>query len=226
MNRKVERGAALGPLVFVILIVVLVVVVVGGGTAGYLGRTVDGVKPIPADACPCNSEKDRQEMEQRLAEAEAAADKINKDLAASGSGSKPFSGTEKEASLPQIQEAMGGKEVTKVAGTESTCATWTSDKKPACIRWALQTHENVHSTACQKFAKGGGKGDWKEAGTMQAYWREDAGAYQAEIGFLKGKLAKCPPQTSNYIGPETKEEQQQRLGGSKRRVSRSVGLPS
>ena len=222
MNRRVERGNAIVPAILVIVAVVAIVIVAVSGTVNYLGRVVDGVKPIPADACPCNTEKDRQEMEQRLAEAEAAANKLNQDLASNGSGTKPFSGTEKEGSLPQIQEALGGGDVTKVGGTKLTCATWTSEDKPACTRWALQTHENVHSAACQKFAKGGGKGDWKAGGTMEAYWREDAKAYQAETDFLKSKLAKCPQ--ANYIGPETKEEQQQRYAGAKRRVAKSVGV--
>ena len=222
---RVDKGNALLPAILVILAVAAIVIVSVSTTVNYLGQVVDGVKPIPGDACPCNTETDRQEMEQRLAEAEALAKKVNDDLVSNGSSSKPASKSEKEGSLPQLQEAIGG-EVNKVAGTKPTCATWTSEDKPACTRWALQTHENVHSAACQKFAGSSGKGNWIAAGTMEAYWREDAGAYQAEIDFLKSKLAKCPPQQTTYIGPETKEEQQQRLAGSKRRVQKAVGLPS
>jgi hypothetical protein len=191
-----------------------------------MGRMVDGIKPIPADACPCNTDEDRQNMENRLAEAQAAADKLNSDLASNATSSQPFSGGQKESDVSQVSEAMGAKAVNKVAGTKSNCDTWTSEDKPACIRWSLQTHENVHSAACQKFVNKGGKGDWKEGGTMSAYWREDAKAYQAEVDFLKSKLAACP-KVSMYPGSEDKEEQQQRHAGSKRRAAKyGAGLPS
>jgi hypothetical protein len=208
------------------LIAIALVLLAGLGVGAFMGRTVDGIKPIPAEACPCSSDEDRNEMQKRLAEVQAAADKLNSDLASNATSSKPFSGGQKESDVSQVSEAMGATAVNKVAGTKPTCETWTSEDKPACIRWALQTHENVHSAACQKFAKGGGKGDWKEAGTMAAYWKEDAGAYEAEIDFLKRKLAACANDTM-YPGAEDKEEQQQRNAGSKRRAAKyGAGLPS
>lgn len=225
MNRRVERGW-----VHVVIIVLIVVVIVVWGTSAvlnYYTRQRDHRVPIPADACPCNTPEDRQDMEKRLAEAEAAARELNTDLASNASSSKPFSGDAKESEgLPKIAEALGSKEVQKVAGTSPACITWTSKDKPACIRAALQTHENVHAAACDKYIDGGGKGDWKAAGTMADYWREDAKAYQAEIDFLNSKLAKCPQAAVNYPGRESREERAQRLDGSKRRVAKSVGLPS
>jgi hypothetical protein len=224
MRRKVDRGGGL--FIFIALVVVLVVVVVAGGTAAYMGRMVNGIKPILPDACPCNTDEDRKDMENRLAEAQAAVNKLNSDFASNATSGKPFSGGQKESDVSQVSEAMGAKEVNKVGGTKSNCETWTSKDKPACIRWALQTHENVHSAACQKFVNGGGKGDWKEAGTMADYWREDARAYQAEIDFLKSKLAACT-KVDMYPGSEGKEEQQQRYAGSKRRAAKyGAGLPS
>jgi hypothetical protein len=226
MNRRVDQGNAVVPAIIVVLVVLVVAIVVVSGGLNYYTRQRDHVVPVPADACPCNSEKDRQDMEQRLAEAEAGANQRNQEIASNAAGSKPFSGAEKEAGLPQLQEAMGGGEVNKVAGTEETCITWTSKDKPACVRWALQTHENVHAAACDKFIGKGGKGDWKKQGTAADYWREDAKAYQAEVDFLNSKLAKCPRTAVTYPGRESREEQAQRINGSKRRVAKSVGLPT
>ena len=141
-----------------------------------------------------------------------------------------FSATEKEGEgLPKIGEAIGGKDapVRKVASTSPACITDVSPGRTACIRWALQNHENVHAAACDKYISGGGKGDYKAAGTMADYWREDAKAYQAEIKFLNDKLANCPPVVGNYPGAQSKEEQEQRLAASKRRATQYVaGLPS
>ena len=230
MNCRVDKGNAIVPAVIVILAVVAIAIVVVSGGLNYYTRERDHRIPIPPDACPCNTTEDRQDMEKRLAEAEAAANDLNTDLIPDAPSGKAFSGDEKESKgVRQIGEAMGGEKagVHKVAGTSPACITWTSKDKPACIRWALQTHENVHAEACDKYIAGGGKGDWKAAGTMAAYYREDARAYQAEIDFLKSKLAKCPPVLGNYPGAQSKEEQQQRLAGSKRRATQYVaGLPS
>lgn len=226
--RAAGRRQSGGWIALVVILVVGAVILGGLLVAAYKGRIVNGVKPILPDACPCNTDQDRKDMENRLAEVEAAAQK-NLELASDASSSKPFSGSQKESNVSQVSEAMGAAQVNKVAGTEPNCATWTSEDKPVCIRSALQVHENVHSAACQKFAKGGGKGDWKEAGTQGDYSREDARAYEAEIDFLKSKLAACTKVDTNmYPGTETKEEQQQRLAGSKRRLQKAVppALPS
>ena len=189
MIRRVDKGNAVIPAVIVVLVVVAVVIVVVSGGLNYYTRQRDHVVPVPADACPCETTEDREDMEKRLADAEAAAKELNTNLIPNTSSSKTFTGNEKEnEGLPQIGEAIGGKDapVRKVASTNPACITDVSPGRTACIRAALQTHENVHAAACDKFIGGGGKGDWKAAGKMVDYWREDAKAYQAEVDFLHG----------------------------------------
>ena len=91
-----------------------------------------------------------------------------------------------------------------------------------CIQGSFQAHENVHQRECLAFADRpiNRFSDWKKAKTMVEFWREDLEAYQAELDFLKDALARATAEcTGNYPGAASKEEQQQRLAGSKRRLT-------
>ena len=105
-----------------------------------------------------------------------------------------------------------------------TCSPDVSAGPTKCMQSSLQAHENVHQQAClanpKRFA------NYKYAKTMVEFWQEDRDGYQAEVDFLTRNIDKCM-HVSNYPGAQTKEEEQQRRAGSKRRVTEyGAGLPA
>jgi hypothetical protein len=137
----------------------------------------------------------------------------------------------RDATQPDVSAARRAGARSGKGETDSNCKP-TITSYSACLSAGLQTHENAHIKECRAYTdmvKATGKkgpADWKEAKTMMNYWAEDVGAYQAEVDYLNRQIARvkadpaCKPKVSTYPGSESKEEQQQRLAGSMRRVTK------
>jgi hypothetical protein len=192
--------------------------------------------PVPEDVCGC---RDLYEMESRVQEATAAIAAINglsqAQLATPNGAATMYTPAQYnqgvDATQPDVSAARRAGARSGSAKTDSNCKP-KFDSYSKCLEAGLKAHENVHIRECRAYtdkvkATGqSGPADWKEAKTMVDYWAEDVSAYQAEIDYLNRQIARvkadpeCKPKVSTYPGAESKEEQQQRLAGSKRRVTK------
>jgi hypothetical protein len=130
----------------------------------------------------------------------------------------------KEANQAAIRKANTGAPPGAGETPPYTCSPDVSAGTTECMRASLRAHENVHQQAClantKRFA------NYKYAKTMVEFWQEDHDGYQAEVDFLTRNIDKCM-HVSNYPGAQSKEEEQQRRAGSKRRVTQyGAGLPA
>ena len=91
-----------------------------------------------------------------------------------------------------------------------------------CMKASLQAHENVHQRECLKYDAV--FTNYKNAKTMVDFWKEDREGYQAEVDYLERQIKRVVPECmhASYPGSGSKQDQQQRLAGSKRRVSKYV----
>jgi hypothetical protein len=94
------------------------------------------------------------------------------------------------------------------------------------MKASLLAHENVHQRECLKQKRL--LGDYKTKKTMLEYWQEDREGYQTEVDLLDHQIARVVAKCAHasYPGAESKEEQQERLAGSKRRVSKYAAVLS
>ena len=223
MHWRHQRGLA--PF-FYVLIAALVAVVTGGGWSAYHTRARDHTVPVTWASCEC---KDYDDIMNRLAQASALEAEINNNMIPNGNSGDMYTEARYTANKPKLQAVANSAQSGRSTGTAETrpwCGAVMNGAPTTCMEAALQAHENVHAAACDAFVAGKGKGDWKEAKKMVEYWREDAQGYKTEREFLeKAKNAldndlNCHHHVSSYPGAESKEEQQQRLAGSKRRVTK------
>ncbi len=186
-----------------------------------------------AGACDC---PDVLMMVNRLAQVNAAIQSID-------GLSKAQAAKDAKAGSPEMYtddlyapgKAANQKAVEKVAKGDPTgagdtphrnCSPDVSAGRTKCMRAALQAHENVHQRECLAFDSR--FGNYKEAKTMVDFWKEDREGYQAEANYLDPKIKqlsndpKCKVKVTTYPGAESKEEQKERLAGSRRRVSAYV----
>jgi hypothetical protein len=222
MSWRNDRGLAWGPIILVVGGLAIVFIVLS-----LSFRRKNHVVPVFPGACGCD---DYYDMKRRLAEAAAAEAKINTDFLPNQPESEMYSAALYESKKPDLQKAVDDADNsgarTGTGNTNSNCQTSIQAPTP-CLKTILQVHENVHAASCDAYVNGGGKGDWMEAMTMADYWREDAKAYAAERAYIDQELNRVFNDLScmhysKYPGTESKEDQQQRLAGSKRRVSRYV----
>lgn len=199
----------------------IVVLIVGGNILTTKDKTV--VTP-DENACGCDDVKlilDRQ------TQVEAAVDSINRQLKTLDPKvmySNELYAAGRGVNKARVENASEGLEST--GGGADThwldCKPDVSKGRTACMRAALQAHENVHQREC--LASGSRFRNYKTAKTMVEFWQEDLEGYQAEMDYLKRNLGtamgKCP--VTNYPSAKSKDEQQQRLAGSKRRVTQYV----
>ena len=216
MDRRHCRGG--------VILIVVAVIVIGGIAVGFLttkDRTV--VKPDET-ACDC---PDIQLMLNRRRLAEAAIksiDSLTKTQSAQEMYSDKLYEQGRRANDAAVYNARQGDEQTGSATTHHTnCKPDVSQGRSACMQASLQAHENVHQRECLKYNSR--LRNYKYAKTMVDFWTEDRDGYQAEVDYLDRQIArvvkKCM-QVTSYPGAESKEEQQQRLAGSKRRVTQYV----
>jgi hypothetical protein len=222
------------------LVGVLVVVLLVGGGSYVAFHGAKKVVPVPEDVCKCS---DIADMENRVNEAAAGAGAFAQ-LVGAQAAADAASGTTtmytdalylkgKSAAQSAVSAAHTAGAGTGKAETGSDCVTQI-DAPTDCLRASLQTHENLHSTTCDAL-KASGKvaklGDYKFTMTIVDYWREEVAAYSAELNYLGRQLArvKADPTCAKpkvtvetYPGAKTKEQQQERLAGARRRVTSYV----
>jgi hypothetical protein len=232
MNVRDRKGFAL---VFVLVaagVIVVVTVIIVAGVKWATRRDTTVVTPDES-TCQC---PDVFSMANRLAQAKAAIASINgliatqaaSDLAAGKPAmySEDLYNKGKAVNQTAVDNANKGGWTGKAETPPRNCSPDLSDVPTECLKQALRTHENVHQVECLRHSGGG---DWKEAKTMVDYWQEDRAAYQAEADYLDRNInrlmndPKCKPKVSTYTGRESKEEQQERLAGARRRVASYAG---
>lgn len=233
-----DRGV-IDPAFLTLLAVLAAILAIAGVLAMLFGDDVKDVK-VPPGACQCT---DQADIKSRIAEATAARDAFAKsaaDRSAKEDGNpKPekYSDEAKQAETDAAHPAVKAATTaaTAHAKTFSDCTTEVDEKATPCLRAALQTHENVHSLTCQAMKEAGRVGfmrDYKFQMTMVTFLRNEVAGYEAEIQYLKDEMArlKADPNCKwvvNYQGPQSREDQQQRLAGSRRRASQyAAGLPA
>lgn len=230
MGGRHSRGMTLGGLLVVLAVGVGVVVIIVLNWAHTKKKTIDAPN---REACDCS---DLQLILNRQRLAEAAIKSIDELMAAQSAKnpnemySKDLYQQGKGVNQKALWRAGEGDELTGTADTpSSTCRPDVSKGTTPCMEESLRAHENVHQRECLKY-----KTKWfehyQEKKTMLDYWKEDREGYEEEVKFLKDQfpkvMDKCKkPEIGNYIDTETKEEQEQRHAGSKRRVAKSVGAP-
>jgi hypothetical protein len=209
-----------------------VAIVIGGI---FLGRTLtnrdETEKPPNLAACNCDHES-QQKILDRQRQVEALINKINEEMNAQDANEmytdELYSKFRKD-NLKLLNDLNQDFELSPTGGGGTTdpytCTTRVPQGTSACVQGSFQAHENVHHRECLAYWKRTTNrfSDYKKAKTMVQYWQEDLEAYQEELKFLKAAfslaVADC---TGNYPGAESKEEQQQRLAGSKRRLTQYV----
>jgi len=216
MSWRTEGGSGL-------IAVVVILIAIGFGALYLFFKGDNHVVAVNHGTCTCD---DYDDMKRRRAEAAAAEAAINNDVIPNVSPDEMFSGDAKTGNLPTIKAAIDSVPVaagrTGEGETKPSCRS--SIKAPtACLKAALQAHENVHVQYCDEYINKGGKGDYKEAKKMADYWREDAQGYAAEKAWLDYELnmlfndMNCMHYSS--YGGETRGDQEKRLAGAKRRVA-------
>jgi hypothetical protein len=223
VERRHSRGIALLGIVVIVVAVGVIVLI----WANIKHKTV--VTPSET-ACDCD---DLQLIlnRERLAEAAIKSiDSLSKAQSTKNANERYSDDLYKVGKLANqaaVSNASEGDEKTGSAETPpSNCKPDVSKGNGNCMKASLQAHENVHQRECLKYDKR--IGDYKTEKTMVEYWQEDREGYQAELTYLVSQrervVKKC--MVSTYSGPPSKDEQQQRLAGSKRRVSKYVGVIS
>jgi len=232
MDWRDSRGIVLLPIIIAIVVIAVIVLAIW-----YFVGSDPTVVPVSESVCEC---KDVFDMGNRLSQARAAE-------AATGNLSRTQRTTDPSAMYSESlyntgkasnQSAVNAANRGGFAGTGQTKTDCTThiDAPTACLKAALQTHENVHSTACLQFkadVKAGtkpGQTDYKGAQTMADYWSEDQSAYKAEADYLDRNIKRlmADPKCTNRVTVKTsagsrkqdQDDQQQRLAGSKRRVAK------
>lgn len=205
--------------------IIAAVLVLGVGGCTIFENDKTEVPPDP-DACDC---KDQQLMLNRLRLANAAIQSIDKLINdqttkdAQEMYSDDAYSVGKKANQAAVYKASEGDEYTGAADTPPVnCKPNVSKGNGNCMKASLQAHENVHQRECLKYDSV--FRNYKNQKTMVAFWQEDREGYQKEVEYLDRQIAKVVKKCmqATYIGPETKEDQQQRRAGSQRRVSKYV----
>ena len=187
----------------------------------------------PPDLAPCNCDHaSLQGIMDRERQVEALIEKINDEMSALDPNvmyTEDLYAKSRKDNVKSVNKLNEDFELSPTGGGGVTnpldCKPHLPQGTTKCIQGAFQAHENVHQRECLAFADRPTNrfSDWKKAKTMVEFWQEDLEGYQAELGFLKEALTRATaPCTTNYPGAESKEEQQQRLAGSKRRVTQYV----
>jgi hypothetical protein len=234
MNGRDRRGFALVFVLVAVGVIVVVTVIIVAGVKWATRRDTTVVTPNES-TCQC---PDVFSMANRLAQARAAIASINgliatqaaSDLAAGKQAmySEDLYNQGKATNQTAVDNANKGGWTGKAETPPRNCSPDLSDAPTECLKQALRAHENVHQAACLGHSGGG---DWKEAKTMVDYWKEDRAAYQAEADYLDRNInrlmndPKCKKKVAvqTYPGSESKEDQQQRLAGARRRVGSYAG---
>ncbi len=226
-----QRGIA--PL-FLVLVGVFVVLVVIGGVSFVAYRNAKQAVPVPENACQCS---DLRDVENRMKEASAAVGAYAQLINGLGPAAQMYDSgvyaqgnVSVQAAVDAAHQAGAG---TGTGTTDTACIT-RIQAPTECLRAALQTHENVHSDACQA-AKASGAvgtyGDYKTAMTMANYWSEEIAGYTAELAYLGRNLVRiktdpscnpAPVAVETYPGAGDRQDQQERLAGAWRRVAAYV----
>jgi hypothetical protein len=205
---------------------------IAGGVTAIVGTTRDKTEVKPnAAACTCDDLVNMISRRDLANVATKSIDDLSKAQSAKDSqAGKPekysdeLYGPGKQANEDAIAQAKTGAPPGGGETHHLNCSPKFPDGVSACMKESLRAHENVHQRECvngytTRFA------NYKEAKTMVEYWAEDREGYQEEVNFLEPLIAKCL--YGNYAGPQSKEEQQQRLAASKRRATQYVaGIPA
>jgi hypothetical protein len=235
-----ERGFV-DPLFLGLVGVFALILLIAAGLAYVFGDDVKDV-PVSPGECQCT---DQADIKSRIAEATAARDAFAKSAAdrsanEDGRNLEPemYSDEAKQAETDAVHPAVKAATTARTAHakTRSDCTTEVDEKATPCLRAALQIHENVHSLTCQAMKKDGRVGfmrDYKFQMTMVTFLRNEVAGYDAEINYLNGEMARLKADgncnwvvVETYRGPQSKEDQQQRLARSRQRVANYVKIIS
>lgn len=223
-----NRGAGPIAVPMILLLIVLAALGIGGGALYWKFWDAPKAVPVADDVCHC---PDVPAMEKRLKEDTAAVAEYHKMI---DEETEPRMWTE-QAYLQG--KARVSNAVTNPGGTTGygethgdDCTTELTSPPSDCLKAILQTHENLHSLACQavKHSPKDPGGDYRKSMTIVTYWREEAAGYEAEMAYIRRQMAVAKLESPCFVGVETssptksKEQQQQRLAGSRRRVSSYV----
>ena len=103
------------------------------------------------------------------------------------------------------------------ANTGPTCDVTVHPNATACLRGALQDHENVHAKACQAHKSLNPFVDWRGGQTVVDYLKEEREGYQKEHERLKreqdAQSRQCQP---TQLDPSAKNQLQQALAQQER----------
>ena len=103
------------------------------------------------------------------------------------------------------------------ANTGPACDVTVNPNATACLRGALQDHENVHAKACKANKSLNPFADWRSSQTVVDYLKEEREGYQKENERLKREQEKqtkeCKP---TKLDPSTKNQLQQQLAQQER----------
>jgi hypothetical protein len=206
MDRTSPEDAIALPFIALLFVLALVVGVLA---VMYLQHSdAKTVVPVASGECSC---ADVADLENRLAEANAAIAEyqvaIGEIRAVDAASGKKTMYSDELYTYEQenVQLAINGAHIRGTRSgsgdTDTACETTVNAPTP-CLQGSFQTHENVHSSTCQRVKQGMGDQysplttDFRETLTMEEYWNDEIAAYTAEIRYINENLPKAKADTS------------------------------
>jgi hypothetical protein len=196
---------------------------------------------LPADlhaqgtgACGC-TEQDKLDVKSRIQQTEAAMRELDRMIKfwqgrANGSMTLDDGATQQDMSSEEFRSTVLMGELGFVfypaqikgsrafgAGTGPTCEVEIDPNATACLRGALQDHENVHAKACKANKSLNPFVDWRSSQTVVDYLKEEREGYQKENERLKREQEiqnkQCKP---TQLDPSAKNQLRQTLAQQER----------
>lgn len=205
IRKNPEEGLALP---FIALLVVLAILVCAGVVLYIQHGNATTVVPVASGTCSC---ADVADLENRLGEANAAIAEyqaaISEVQAMDAKAGKKTMYSDELYTYEQenVQLAINSAHITGArtgtGDTDTACETKVSAPTP-CLTGSLQSHENVHSSTCQRVKQGLGDKysplttDYRNSLTMEEFWNDEIAAYSAEIRYINENLPKAKADTS------------------------------